>query len=282
ELSAEAVVAAEKSAREVQEGHKRSSDRVLVVLEHQRTDAESLARVLGLSLFDAGQRAGRGGVELLRTRAGGGGGAGRVASRRRIRRVPRRRGGGASASDTGPRRWIRGRAAAIPHRLRGGVDRKRRPPARRPRSDRPRVPDAPGPYALSYRDASRRVPRPPPPPARGSPARARSRQLRVRLLVAAGLAPRARAVARLAGRADRRRVPEAHSRPRPHRGRADGGSGHRPRPRALRRGRARRPRQRGPVPPLLRLAGSRREAAGVRRGIALVVLLPALPLLRDR
>src|SRR5262245_32339126 len=68
-LSAEAVVEAEKSAREVRGGHKRDSERVLVVLEHRRTDAEALARALGLTLFDAAQRAARGGFELLRTAA---------------------------------------------------------------------------------------------------------------------------------------------------------------------------------------------------------------------
>jgi hypothetical protein len=67
ELSAEAVAAAEKSAREVQGGRKGDSERMLVVLEHQRTDAEALARALDLSLFDAAQRAARGGFELLRT-----------------------------------------------------------------------------------------------------------------------------------------------------------------------------------------------------------------------
>jgi hypothetical protein len=67
-LSAEAVAEAEQGKREVQSGSGvAAAERLLVVLEHQKPDAEALARVLGLTLFDAGQRAARGGFELLRT-----------------------------------------------------------------------------------------------------------------------------------------------------------------------------------------------------------------------
>jgi hypothetical protein len=67
-LSAEAVAEAEQSTREGQSGRGTASDeRLLVVLEHREPDPEGLARTLGLTLFDAGQRAARGGFELLRT-----------------------------------------------------------------------------------------------------------------------------------------------------------------------------------------------------------------------
>src|SRR5262249_45514864 len=66
-LSAEAVAEAEESAREVQAGRRAEAERLLVVLEHRKSDPEALARVLGLSPYDAGQRAARGGFELLRT-----------------------------------------------------------------------------------------------------------------------------------------------------------------------------------------------------------------------
>jgi hypothetical protein len=67
-LSAEAVAEAEQSTRDVQsEKGPASEERLLVVLEHQKSDPQALARALGLTLFDASQRAARGGFELLRT-----------------------------------------------------------------------------------------------------------------------------------------------------------------------------------------------------------------------
>src|SRR5262245_29350810 len=67
-LSAEAVAEAERTTREVAGGKAPAeAHRVLVVLEHQPGDPETLARVLGLTLFDATQRAARGGFELVRT-----------------------------------------------------------------------------------------------------------------------------------------------------------------------------------------------------------------------
>jgi hypothetical protein len=68
-LSAEPVVEAEQSGETLEAGRAPVADRLLVVLEHRGSDAEALARVLSLSLFDAGQRVARGGFELLRTAA---------------------------------------------------------------------------------------------------------------------------------------------------------------------------------------------------------------------
>jgi hypothetical protein len=67
-LGAEAVVEAEKSARLVRErAPSKDAERVLVVIEHRGSDPDSLGRALGLSLFEASQRAARGGFDLLRT-----------------------------------------------------------------------------------------------------------------------------------------------------------------------------------------------------------------------
>jgi hypothetical protein len=43
------------------------AERLLVVLEHRSSDPDALARALGLSLFEAAQRAARGGFDLLLT-----------------------------------------------------------------------------------------------------------------------------------------------------------------------------------------------------------------------
>jgi hypothetical protein len=63
------VGAAEKSALEVTSGPAAPPEpaRVLLVLDLGGTAPEELARALGLSLFEAKQRAARGGFELLRT-----------------------------------------------------------------------------------------------------------------------------------------------------------------------------------------------------------------------
>src|SRR5262245_8594249 len=67
-LAAEAVKEAERSALAVREGPRaEESNRVLVVLEHRSYDPDALGRALGLPLFEAGQRAARGGFDLLRT-----------------------------------------------------------------------------------------------------------------------------------------------------------------------------------------------------------------------
>ncbi len=67
-LAAEAVAEAEKSAFLVREGPPpEEAERVLVVLEHGNSDPDSLGRALGLSLFEASQRAARGGFDLVRT-----------------------------------------------------------------------------------------------------------------------------------------------------------------------------------------------------------------------
>jgi hypothetical protein len=67
-LDAEAVSEAERSTRKLREGgYAPAASRVLVVLEHGESDPDSLGRALGLSLFEASQRAARGGFELLRT-----------------------------------------------------------------------------------------------------------------------------------------------------------------------------------------------------------------------
>ena len=67
-LSAEAVSEAEKSTREIREGASpTAAERVLVVIEHSESDPDSLGRALGLSFFEASQRAARGGFDLLRT-----------------------------------------------------------------------------------------------------------------------------------------------------------------------------------------------------------------------
>jgi hypothetical protein len=67
-LSAEAVREAERSTRQVREGASSPAvERVLIVLEHRAKDPDSLGRALGLSLFEASQRAARGGFDLLRT-----------------------------------------------------------------------------------------------------------------------------------------------------------------------------------------------------------------------
>ena len=68
-LAAEAVAEAERSAILVREGPPppAEAERVLVVLEHRSSDPDSLGRARGLSLYEAGQRAARGGLDLVRT-----------------------------------------------------------------------------------------------------------------------------------------------------------------------------------------------------------------------
>jgi hypothetical protein len=67
-LDAEAVSGAERSALLLREPPPSApAERVLVVLEHTKSDPESLGRALGLPLFEASQRAARGGFDLLRT-----------------------------------------------------------------------------------------------------------------------------------------------------------------------------------------------------------------------